>query len=162
FGRPERSLENWRRVAGLDPANVYAIYAAREMLKAGQQWAEAVPYFGMEQAIVDDPERKLALYRDEADVRKRAGDGPGATASLRNARSLRPDDIGLKQEIGVSILERIDIGEAVPHVERDEAAQIFVSLAETYDGAYGMSYSVSALKAQPGNDRAMQLADYYA
>jgi len=41
--------------------------------------------------------------------------------------------------------------------EREEAAQLFVSLAETYDGAYGMSYSVSALKAQPGNDRAMQL-----
>ena len=37
FGRPERALENWRRLAELDPANVYAIYAARELLKASQQ-----------------------------------------------------------------------------------------------------------------------------
>ena len=162
FSRPERALENWRRVAELDPQNAYAIYAAREMLKASQQWADAVQYFGMEQAIVDDPERKLALYRDEADVRRRAGDGPGATHALRLARGVSPDDIALKQEVGVSILERIDAGESVPPGEREESAQLFVSLAETYDGAYGLSYSVSALKAQPGNDRAMQLADYYA
>jgi hypothetical protein len=160
--RPERSIENWRKVAELDPQNAYAIYAAREMLKSAQQWADAVPFFAMEQAIVDDPERKLALYRDEADVRKRAGDGAGSTQALRAARALRDDDIALRQEVGVAILERIDGGENVPAPEREEAAQIFVSLAETYDGAYGMSYSVSALKAQPGNDRAMQLADYYA
>ncbi len=162
FTRPERALENWRRVAELDPQNVYAIYAAREMLKASQQWADAVQYFGMEQAVVDDPERKLALYRDEADVRRRAGDAAGGTQALRLARGVRPDDIALKQEVGVAILDRLDAGENVPPGEREESAQLFVSLAETYDGAYGLSYSVSALKAQPGNDRAMQLADYYA
>ena len=69
FSRPERALENWRRLAELDPTHAYAIYAAREMLKASQQWADALIYFTMEHAIVDDPERKLALYRDEADVR---------------------------------------------------------------------------------------------
>ena len=161
FSRPERAVENWRRVAELDPQNVYAIYAAREMLKASQQWADAVQYFGMEQAIVDDPERKLALYRDEADVRRRAGDGPGTTQALRSARALLPDDVGLKQEVGASVLARIDAGENVPPPEREETAQIFIQLAESYDASYGISYSVSALKAQPGNDRAMQLADYY-
>ncbi len=123
FSRPERAVENWRRVAELDPQNAYAIYAAREMLKAAQQWADAVQYFGMEQAIVDDPERKLALYRDEADVRGRAGDGPGKTQALRGARALQPDDVGLKQEVGSSVLERIDAGENVPAAEREEAAQ---------------------------------------
>src|SRR6185295_12255509 len=68
FGRPERALENWRRLAELDPQNAYAIYAARELLKSQQQFAEAIPYFGMEQALVTDPERKLALVRDEADI----------------------------------------------------------------------------------------------
>src|SRR3954466_3634158 len=93
FARPERALENWRRLAELDPQNVYAIYAARELLKASQQWADALQYFGMEQAIVDDPARKIALYRDEADVRRRAGDRPGATQALRHARTLQPDAI---------------------------------------------------------------------
>ncbi len=162
FGRPERALENWRRLAELDPQHAYAIYIAREMLKAQQQWADAVPYFAMEQALVEDPERKLALYRDEAEIRRRAGDLSGATQALRSARQGRPDDTALKQEVGVIILERISIGELVPQPEREESAQLFVSLAETYDGEYGLSYSVSALKAVPGNDRAMQLADYYA
>ncbi|MFT3773123.1 MAG: hypothetical protein QM820_47690 [Minicystis sp.] len=162
LARPERALENWRRLAELDPANVYAIYAARELLKQAQQWADALQYFTMEQAIVDDPERKLALYRDEADVRRRANDLAGAAQALRNARSLRPDDVALKQEVGVAINARIDAGENVAAADREESAQLFVSLAEMYDGEYGISYSVSALKAQPGNDRAMQLADYYA
>jgi len=162
FARPERALENWRRLAELDPQHAYAIYAAREMLKAQQQWADAVPYFAMEQALVDDPERKLALYRDEAEIRRRAGDLSGATQALRSARQGRPDDAALKQEVGVVILERISAGELVPQPEREESAQLFVSLAEAYDGEYGLSYSVSALKAVPGNDRAMQLADYYA
>jgi hypothetical protein len=77
------------RLAELDPQNAYAIYAAREMLKAQQQFAEAIPFFAMEQAIVDDPERKLALFRDEAETRKRVGDLAGATQALRGARAAR-------------------------------------------------------------------------
>ncbi|WP_438030915.1 pentapeptide repeat-containing protein [Sorangium sp. So ce233] len=162
LSRPERSLENWRRLAELDPHNVYAIYAAREMLKAQQQYAEAIPYFAMEQALVDDPERRLALLRDEADIRRRAGDLVGSTVALRNARAFLPHDVGLIQALGVAIVDRIEAGEPVPQPERDEAAELFVALAETYDGEYGYSYSVYALRAAPGHDRAMQLADHYA
>lgn len=161
LARPERAADNWRRVAELDPRNVYAIYAAREIYKAANQFAEAIPFFGMEQAIAEDPERKLALYRDEADIRKRAGDLPGATQALRSARALRATDVALTQELGVSVLERINAGENVPQPERDEAAGIFVQLAEMYDGEYGLSYSMSALGASPGHDRAMQLADHF-
>lgn len=162
LGRPERAADNWRRVAELDPRNVYAIYAAREIYKAQNQFADAIPFFAMEQAIADDPERKLALYRDEADIRKRAGDLPGSTQALRSARALRPSDVALTQELGVSVLERINAGENVPQPERDETAGIFVQLAEMYDGEYGLSYSLSALGASPGHDRAMQLADHFA
>jgi hypothetical protein len=162
LSRPERALENWRRLVELDPHNAYAIYAARELLKQQQQFAEAIPYFAMEQALVADPERKLALYRDEADVRRRAGDLAGVTAALLRARELQLEDVGLMQEVGVSVLDRLEAGESVPEAELAQAAGLFVSLAETYDGEYGLSYSVSALRAQPGNDRAMQLADHYA
>lgn len=162
LSRPERALENWRRLTELDPQNTYAIYAARELLKSQQQFADAIPFFAMEQALVDDPERKLALYRDEADIRVRAGDGRGATDALRRARELSPEDPALIQEVGASILERMDRGEPVPQVEREEATQLFVGLAETYDGDYGLSYAITALRGLPGHDRAMQLADHYA
>src|SRR5262249_25938181 len=107
FGRPERAIENWRRLAELDPTHAYAIYAAREMLKSQQQYAEALPYFGMEHALIDDPERKCALFRDEADIRRRLGDVVGATQALRNARAFKPEDLALKQEVALSILERL-------------------------------------------------------
>src|SRR5262245_42271053 len=162
LSRPDRALENWRRLVEFDPHNTYAIYAARELLKAQQQFAEAIPYFAMEQALVDDIDRKLALFRDEADIRRRAGDMPGATAALRNARVVRPDDVALTQELALSVLERIEAAEPVPLPERDEAAQLLISLSEMYDGDYGLSYAMSALAAAPGNDRAMQLADHYA
>ncbi|WP_437581731.1 hypothetical protein [Sorangium sp. So ce887] len=162
LSRPERALENWRRLAELDPHNVYAIYAARELLKAQQQYAEAIPYFAMEQALVDDPDRRLALLRDEADIRRRAGDLAGSTVALRSARAFVPHDVGLIQALGVAVVDRVEAGEPVPQPERDEAAELFVALAETYDGEYGYSYSVYALRALPGHDRAMQLADHYA
>jgi cellulose synthase operon protein C len=162
LSRPERALENWRRLTELDPQNTYAIYAARELLKSQQQFAEALPFFEMEQVLVDDPERKLALYRDEADIRVRAGDGRGATEALRKARALSPEDPALIQEVGASILDRMDRGEPVAQAEREEATQLFVGLAETYDGDYGLSYAITALRGIPGHDRAMQLADHYA
>jgi tetratricopeptide (TPR) repeat protein len=160
--RPERALENWKRLVELDPQNAYGVYAARELYKSQQQYAEAIPFFALEQAIVDDPQRKLALYRDEADIRKRVRDMAGATQALRSALGMTPDDATLKAELGGLILERIDAAEMVSADDRTLGAQVFVSLAETYDGEYGMSYATSALRAAAGNDRAMQLADYYA
>ncbi|HVY45033.1 MAG TPA: hypothetical protein VHB21_04100, partial [Minicystis sp.] len=162
LSRPERALENWRRTVELDPQNAFAVYAARELMKAQQMFSDALPYFAMEQALVDDPQRKLALYRDEADIRKRMRDLAGATAALRNASAVAPDDAALKAELGALVLERIDAADPVANDERDEAAAIFVALAETYDGEYGYSYATSALRASAGHDRAMQLADYYA
>ncbi|HTQ03682.1 MAG TPA: hypothetical protein VMI54_07485, partial [Polyangiaceae bacterium] len=44
----------------------------------------------------------------------------------------------------------------------NEGALLFVSLAEEYPGEHGLSYSLCALELEPGNDRAVQLAMYYA
>ena len=41
LSRPDRALENWRRLAELDPQNAFAVYAARELLKSLRQYAEA-------------------------------------------------------------------------------------------------------------------------
>ncbi|HTJ82332.1 MAG TPA: hypothetical protein VL400_11475, partial [Polyangiaceae bacterium] len=162
LARKDRAVENWRRVAELDPRNAFAVYQSRELLKEMQQFAEAIPYFAMEQATDIDDERRLALFRDESEVRLRAHDGPGASQALRQARGLRPDDIGLAQEFGASVVSRVDMGENVPQVEREEAKAIFVTLAESYDGEYGFGYAENALKCVPGDDRAMQLASHYA
>ena len=123
--------------------------------------SDAVPLFEMEQAVVDDPERKLALFRDEAEFAGRRAIGRRDHV-LRRARAIAQDDPGLAQELGTSILERFQGGEAVLEAERQEAADLFVSLAEMYDGDHGFAYSTAALDVMPGHDRAMQLAAHYA
>ena len=161
LSQPVRALDNFKRAYETDAQSVFAIYSARELLKQQQQYAEAIPLFDMEQALVTDHDRKMALYRDQADVCRLAGDFVGLTNTLRNLRAYAPDDPGLMQEQATAVLERIRTGEQVGDEEVTEGGQLFVTLAETYDGEHGYSYSIAGLEIDPTNDRAIQLATYY-
>ena len=161
LSQPSRALDNFKRAYETDPHSVFAIYSARELLKQMQQFGEASALFAMEQALVTDPERKMALYRDEADVCRLAQDLAGVTDALRNMRAYAPDDPGLIQEHATSVLERIRTGSALAQEDIQEGGALFVALAETYDGDHGYSYSVAALEIEPGSDRAVQLATFY-
>ena len=164
LNQPKKAVENYKRAVEYDPNSQYAIYAIRELHKGAGQWSEAVPYFAMEQRLISgDVERQVALYQDEAEVRKSAGDLAGATDALRNARAAEGGaDAGLKQLLATSILERVQAGERVHATESGEAARLFIELAEEYPGDHGYSYAVCALEVEAGNDRAVQLAMYYA
>jgi cellulose synthase operon protein C len=164
LAQAKKATENYKRAIEYDPNSQYAIYAIRELHKGAGQFSEALPYFAMEQRLISgDIERQLALYQDEAEVRKSAGDLPGATEALRNARAAEGgQDAGLKQLLATSILERIQAKERVHPNETAEAGQLFIELAEAYPGDHGYSYAVCALEVEPGNDRAAQLAMYYA
>lgn len=161
LSQPVRALDNFKRAYETDPQSVFAIYSARELLKAQQQYAEAIPLFAMEQALVADHERKMALYRDQADVCRLAQDYAALTSTLRQLRAYAPDDPGLMQEQATSVLERIRLGQPVGDDEILEGGQLFVALAESYDGEHGYSYSLAALEIDPSNDRAVQLTTYY-
>ncbi len=162
LAQPKKAIENYRRAVEYDPGSQYSIYALRELYKAASQWSEAVPYFEMEQNLVDDTERKVALYQDEGDVRKNALDFAGAAQAFRRARELDGgQDATLKQQLGTAILERVQAGQKVPDAELQEGAQLFVELAEEYPGEHGLSYSMCALELVPTHDRAVQLAMYY-
>jgi hypothetical protein len=162
LNQPRKAVDNYRRAVQFDPSNQYAIYGLRELYKGLGQWHDAIPLFELEQRMVADAERQLALYQDEAEVRRNAGDLPGATQTLRNARAVEGGaDPTLKQQLATSVLERIQAGEQVHPQETAEAAQLFVELAEEYPGEHGYSYSVCALDLEPIHDRAVQLAMYY-
>ena len=161
LSQPMRALDNFKRAYETDPQSVFAIYSARELLKQQQQYAEAIPLFAMEQALVADHERKMALYRDQADVCRLAQDFAALTDTLRNLRAYAPDDPGLMQEQATAVLERVRTGDQVSDEDITEGGQLFVALAETYDGEHGYSYSIASLEIDPTNDRAVQLATYY-
>jgi tetratricopeptide (TPR) repeat protein len=161
--QPVKAMANYRRAIELDSSNQYAIYQLRELLKSAEEWTEALPFFELERRLVSDPERQVALYLDEADVRHKAGDLKGAAQALRSARSIEGGhDATLKQLLASHVLERAQANESVTPEERTEAAQLFIDLAEAYPGEHGLSYSICALELQTANDRAVQLAMYYA
>jgi hypothetical protein len=161
--QPKKAIENYRRAVEFDSGSQYSIYALRELYKAASQWSDAIPYFELEQALVADPERKIALYQDEGDVRKNALDFAGSAIAYRRARELEGgQDATLRQQLGSVVLERLQAGQKVPQAELYEAAGLFVDLAEEYPGEHGLSYSMCALELMPEHDRAVQLAMYYA
>ncbi|HEX6274727.1 MAG TPA: hypothetical protein VFZ53_16915, partial [Polyangiaceae bacterium] len=160
--QPKKAIDNFRRAIELDPTNQFAIYSLRELHKGAGQWAEAIPYFEMELALVADPERRIALRQDEGEARRSAGDYAGAAAAFRDARKLEGGtDPTLRQLLGTVILEREQNGQRLSAEEAQEGAELFVSLAEEYPGEHGMSYSLCALELEASHDRAMQLALYY-
>jgi len=59
------------------------------------------------------------------------------------------------------VLELVRSGRQVDRLERQEAADLFVLLAEEY-AEHALAYSLCALEMLPAHDRAMQLALHYA
>ncbi len=161
LGNPSKAIENYRRALDYDPSSQYSIYAIREAYKADGQTADAIPYYALEQSLVDDPERKVSLFADEAEARKSIGDIDGALAALENARRVEPGDPALKQQLATLVLERVREGEPVDENWKAVGAQLFVELSEEYPGEHGYAYSTCALEILPGHDRAVQLAIYY-
>ncbi|MBN9161403.1 MAG: tetratricopeptide repeat protein, partial [Myxococcales bacterium] len=160
--QPKKAIENYKKAIELDPTSAYAIYNARELYKQLQQWQDAIPLYGAELELEQDPQRRVGLLRDESATRKLAGDLPGATRALAQAREVDGSDPALQQEYASSVLDRIQAGEAVPADERTYAAELLVALSETYEGEHGLAYAGAALDIEPGHDRAVQLLIHYA
>ncbi|HSQ68110.1 MAG TPA: hypothetical protein VLM85_33095, partial [Polyangiaceae bacterium] len=162
LSQPRKAIDNYKRAAELDPQNAFAIFQARELLKAQGAYEEAYPLYEAELAIEGDPARRVALLRDEALTRRSGGDLAGATRALGRAREVDGQDPALQQEYASSVIDRISGGEPVNPSERANAAELLVGLAEVYDGEHGLAYAGGALDIDPGHDRGMQLFSYYA
>ncbi|WP_394850404.1 hypothetical protein LZC95_23465 [Pendulispora brunnea] len=162
LSQPKKAIESFRKAIELEPTNAYAIYCGRELCKTHGQWDDAYLLYDMELSLVDDPERKVALLRDEAQTRQRAGDLAGATGALMRARVFDEEDPELSQELASSVVDRVQAGEQVADAERTLAVELLVGLAESYNGEHGLAYAGAALDIEPGQDRAFQLYMYYA
>jgi len=161
LGNPSKALDNYGKAIEYDPKSYYSIYATRELLKAAGRYGEAIPYFEMERVLSADDERRLALYLDEADVCKAAGEEELAAGALRHAVALAPDDASLRQQLGTVVLELVRSGRQVEPQLRHEGADMFVLLAEEFP-EHAVAYSLCALEMVPAHDRAIQLAIHYA
>lgn len=162
LSQPRKAIDNYKKAAELDPQNALAIFQARELLKSQAAYEEAYPLYEAELAIESDPARRVALLRDEATTRRSGGDLAGATRALSRAREIDAQDPGIQMELASCVLDRVAAGEAVGPSERATACELLVGLAEVYDGEHGLAYAAGALDLDPGHDRALQLASFYA
>ncbi|HEU4583161.1 MAG TPA: hypothetical protein VFS67_33100 [Polyangiaceae bacterium] len=160
LGNPGKALDNYSKALEYDPKSHYSIYATRELLKASARYGEAIPYFEMERALSPDTERRLALYMDEAEVCKAAGEEELAANALRHALAIDPVNANLRQQLASVVLEQARGGRPVEQAAREEAAELFVLLAEEFL-EHALAYSLCALELVPSHDRAMQLALHY-
>lgn len=146
----------------LAPDDALAIYTLREAHKAALEFAEALPLFALELAIEADPERRKALIFDEAEVAKRAGQAEHGYLALVRLMTEHPEDVVLKAHVGSYALEAYRAGLVLSPQSKEGAGRTFVELAEMYPGEHGLAYSMCALELLPADDRAVQLAMYYA
>jgi len=157
-----KAIENYRRAIEFNDQSLSTISTLRELYRADNRARDALPYYEKEQRLLSDPERKVALYLEEAEVRREMADLPGAAQALREARAIEGGtDASLKQQLGAIILERVQLEQPVSATERAEAVQLFVDLAEEFPGEHGYSYSACALELAPEHERAAQLVMYY-
>jgi hypothetical protein len=161
LGNPSKALDNYGKAIEYDPKTHYSIYATRELLKVAGRYGEAIPYFEMERMLSSDDARRLALYLDEVEVCKAAGEEELAAGALRHAVALEPGDATLRQQLGTVVLELVRAGRQVEPTLRQEGADMFVMLAEEFP-EHAVAYSLCALEMVPGHDRAIQLAIHYA
>lgn len=146
----------------LDPSDQLAIYTLREALKAAGEWTQALRYFEPEQQLESDPGRKLALFLDQAEVAKQVGDKAAAARALLAAMPLDAGNDTLKAQAATAVLEAYREGLGPTAEQLAQASRAFVELAEAYPGEHGMLYSMCASELTPADDRAIQLAMYYA
>lgn len=159
---PKRSRAALGKALALEPNDALAIYNLREAHKTAGEFGEALPLFAAELALESDPERRKALTFDEAEVAKRAGQSDAGFDALGRLLGEEPDDVVLKAQVASWLLEVHRAGTSVAPAHKERAARLFVDLAEVYPGEHGLAYSMCALELAPGDDRAVQLAMYYA
>ena len=85
LSQPRKAIDHYKRSIELDPSAAFAIFSLREIYKSLELWDEALGMYAPELAVEANPERRQALYRDEAATRRIVGDTAGVTAALRGA-----------------------------------------------------------------------------
>jgi tetratricopeptide (TPR) repeat protein len=156
--RPDRALAAFERAMALDPRNQDAIRSARAMYASARRWSDVSACFEKERALLRKQPEMIQSYLQEAELLKSGGETGGAVRALRFAYALDDGDLEVAESLANVILTRIKSGGAVSRIERAEASELFMSLADTCEGEMALSHVLNALRANPGSDVAVARA----
>ncbi len=140
------AIAAYGRAIATGAAPLEAFRAARALYVEAEQSADALPLFALERDRCTDPAALIALYRDEARARERAGDGAGASALLRLAHKVDPDARELAEELWRSVHDRLAAGKPVLPEERAEAAAILTAAARKLEATALPAQDLAGLK----------------
>lgn len=162
FGRMERATFHYRKAFELDPTLVVAIYSAREIYKTAGNYRAATACCELEAKAERDPERKLALWRESAQMcMHELNDFSGAISALEHALADVPDELSLQHELATAYGARAASGKHAATVAEDQhrAAGLFVSMAGRVPPEHALAYAEAALDTAPSSNAAMDLLE---
>lgn len=152
----ERALHHYLRAIESTPELVAALYAARNIYKRGRDYRSAATLLEREALAERDPERRIALLRELAELRKDdLGDPAGAAAALERAHREAPQDAVVQHELANALaLAGRSAGDG-GHASLRRAAELWLALAERAHPEHSVQYLESALDAMPEHHQAL-------
>lgn len=156
--RPDQAVGYFRRAFELDPSFVAAIYAARQIYQAAENYKAASALYDMEINAEQDPARRIALLREAAYVRgDQLGDLEGAVAALKRASALAPNDPAILYDLAAAFRKRADLS-ALPEVrasDLERASELFLQIASQLPNDQAITYVEAALDSWPQSEAAL-------
>ncbi|MCG8554285.1 MAG: hypothetical protein MJD61_03210 [Proteobacteria bacterium] len=176
-GANQLALQHYARAYELDPTMLAAMYEAREIRMAQQDWPDAVALCDREAGAEKDQDRKAALYGEAARMKdEQLNDTKAAIDGLRQALKEVPSDPKLQHQLATCLLKWADAQQHPTHMQpqahtepqsgpnkaREEAAELFYEIAGGVPDEQATQYASTALSYAPGHEQALSLLELIA
>ena len=91
LGRPDHAIDAWRSALTIDAGDPRVLAAMHELLAKQQRWAECVDVLDKQVALAEDPQRRVALLLELAEIaHDRLGDDEAAIAAYERILNWDP------------------------------------------------------------------------
>lgn len=158
LGRPDKALAHYRVAYELDPTNVAAIYAAREIHRLSGNLTATATLLEMEANAETDPERRRALRHELAHLAAEAlRDEDRAVRALSLAATDDPRDVETLHAYALALHRRASTRPGSDASARDlaEMADVLVRVSTFVDEPTAITFLESALDAAPAHEAAL-------
>jgi tetratricopeptide (TPR) repeat protein len=164
FDRPDVARQCYDRALELDGGNPEIIAGARRLADKTENPALLARAIGAEAALEQDPERKVALYRQQADVYSREpADLNGCVQALRAAHQIAPHDVSTMRELADALTRRA-VTRPAEAASRDlrRSAELHYLIAQLVSPSEAFAALQAALQLVPHHDGALHLLEQHA
>lgn len=153
----ERALVHYRKAIELDRTNMPALNRAKEIYTQMGKFKNAAKLCELEARLEKEPDTKIALYRQLADILgNRMDDKAQAVTALKRALKVDQHNDMVKLELAQTIAEsKLDPKHAKDH---KWASDYLAKQAKHSTGADSLVFACAAVRAYPTSEKALAIA----